>query len=204
MSPRDLFQNMSERFQLLPLSQRVLAGVVPLILVAVLLGYFLIAPLWQKRGDLLNDIAQEKIRLEQIRRAQAQIEQFKLELVEIEMRFKQVLAMLPEARELPNLLKNVAELAHQQNLEFLLFKPDKEIPKDFVAEVPILVQLKGPYHQIALFFDQIRRLPRIINAQQLDLGSYDEKTAFVSARCQLVTYRFLSTPVPPPKGEKKK
>ena len=47
MSPRDLFQNMSERFQLLPLSQRVLAGVVPLILVAVLLGYFLITPLWQ-------------------------------------------------------------------------------------------------------------------------------------------------------------
>jgi type IV pilus assembly protein PilO len=195
---------MNDRFQLLSLSQRVLAGVVPLIVVALLLGYFLLTPLWQKKGNLLNEIAQEKIRLEQIRRAQAQLERFKLELAEIEMRFKQVLAMLPEAREIPNLLKNVAELARQQNLEFLLFKPDKEIPKDFVAEIPILVQLKGPYHQIALFFDQIRRLPRIVNAQQLDLGSYDEKTASVSARCQLVTYRFLSTPIPPPKAEKKK
>jgi len=200
----DFWENLKERFFLLPLPQRILLGILPLAGVAFLLGYFLIAPLWQERILLKQDIASEKLRLEQIQRAQAQIEQFKRELAEIDLRFRKALAMLPEAKEIPLLLKNVSELAHQQNLEFMLFKPEKETPKEFVAEVPIAIHLKGSYHQIALFFDQVRRLPRIINAKQLEMGSFEEKTAQVTARCQLLTYRFLSTPPPPPKEEKKK
>jgi len=94
------------------------------------------------------------------------------------------------------LLKNVANLGQQQGLEFLRFKPEKENPKEYIAEIPLTVHLKGPYHQIGVFFDRIRRLPRIINIKQLELGAFEEKTAQITARCQLVTFRVL--PPPPP------
>ena len=104
--------------------------------------------------------------------------------------------MLPEAKEIPHLLKNISNMGQQQGLEFLLFKPEKENPKEFVAEIPITLHLKGSYHQIGIFFDYIRRLPRIVNIKQLELGGFDEKTAKITARCQLVTFRVL--PLPPP------
>ena len=107
-----------------------------------------------------------------------------------------ILVMLPEAKEIPHLLKNVANLGQQQGLEFLLVKPEKENPKEFIAEIPLTVYLKGPYHQIGVFFDHIRRLPRIINIKQLELGAFEERTAQITARCQLVTFRVL--PPPPP------
>ncbi len=114
----------------------------------------------------------------------------------MDVRYRQILVMLPEAKEIPHLLKNVANLGQQQGLEFLLVKPEKENPKEFIAEIPLTVYLKGPYHQIGVFFDHIRRLPRIINIKQLELGAFEEKTAQITARCQLVTFRVL--PPPPP------
>ncbi len=160
-----------------------------------MLGYFLLAPLWNESKVLREDIDREKVKLDQIIRTRAQITQFKQELAEIEVKYKQIFIMLPEAKEIPHLLKNISNLGQQQGLEFLLFKPEKENPKEFVAEIPITLHLKGSYHQIGIFFDYIRRLPRIVNIKQLELGGFDEKTAKITARCQLVTFQgFAPTP----------
>ena len=132
----------------------------------------------------------------QIIQTRAQITQFKQELAEMDVRYKQIQIMLPEAKEIPHLLKNISNLGQQQGLEFLLFKPEKENPKEFVAEIPITLHLKGSYHQIGIFFDHIRRLPRIVNIKQLELGGFEDKTAKITTRCQLVTFRVL--PLPPP------
>ena len=64
--------------------------------------------------------------------------------------------------------------------------------------MPVGVHLKGQYHQMGIFFDQIRRLPRLINVRNLEMGAYDEKSSQVTARCQLVTYKLLSAPAETP------
>ncbi|MGA3085410.1 MAG: type 4a pilus biogenesis protein PilO [Thermodesulfobacteriota bacterium] len=167
-----------------------------MVILGVVLGFFLLMPLWEESKNLREHINREKMKLAQIIRTQAQITQFKQELAEMDVRYRQILVMLPEAKEIPHLLKNVANLGQQQGLEFLLFKPEKENPQEFIAEIPLTVHLKGPFHQIGVFFDRIRRLPRIINIKQLELGAFEEKTAQITARCQLVTFRVL--PPPPP------
>ena len=190
------FSSITDRLNQLPLSQKILLAAGGLILLGAMLGYFLLAPLWNESKVLREDIDREKVKLDQIIRTRAQITQFKQELAEIEVKYKQIFIMLPEAKEIPHLLKNISNLGQQQGLEFLLFKPEKENPKEFVAEIPITLHLKGSYHQIGIFFDYIRRLPRIVNIKQLELGGFDEKTAKITARCQLVTFRVL--PLPPP------
>ena len=190
------FSSITDRLNQLPLSQKILMAAGGLILLGTVLGYFLLAPLWKESKVLQEDIDREKVKLDQIIRTRAQITRFKQELAEIEGRYKQILIMLPEAKEIPHLLKNISNLGQQQGLEFLLFKPEKENPREFVAEIPITLHLKGSYHQIGIFFDSIRRLPRIVNIKQLELGGFDEKTAKMTARCQVVTFRVL--PLPPP------
>ncbi len=195
------FSSITDRLNLLPLTQKILMAIGGVIVLGMVLGYFLLWPLWNKSKTLQDDIDREKVKLIQIIRTKAQINQFKQELAEMEVRYKQVQIMLPEAKEIPRLLKSVADLGQQQGLDFLLVKPEKEIPKDFVAEVPLTLHLKGSYHQIGVFFDYIRRLPRIVNIKQLELGGFEEKTGQITARCQLVTYRVL--PPPPPSSKPK-
>lgn len=195
------FSSITDRLTQLPLSQKILLAVGGLILLGTVLGYFLLMPRWKESKALQEDIDREKVKLAQIIRTRAQITQFKQELAEMDVRYKQIMIMLPEAKEIPHLLKNISNLGQQQGLEFLLFKPEKENPKEFVAEIPLTLHLKGSYHQIGIFFDHIRRLPRIVNIKQLELGGFEDKTAKISARCQLVTFRVL--PLPPPSSTPK-
>ncbi len=190
------FSPITDRLTQLPFSQKILLAVGGWIILGVVIGYFLLLPRWNQSKALQEDIAREKVKLDQIIKTRAQIAQFKQELAEMDVRYKQILIMLPEAKEIPHLLKNISNLGQQQGLEFLLFKPEKEIPKEFVAEIPITLNVKGSYHQIGMFFDYIRRLPRIVNIKQLELGGFDDKTAQITTRCQLVTFRVLPLPLP--------
>ena len=202
------FSDIKDRWTQLTSVQKVVVQTLGMVLLAAALVFGGLKPLWDKSRALREDIDGEKIKLAQIIRTQAQINKFKHELAEIDVRYKQILTMLPESREIPDLLKSISNLGQQQGLEFLLFKPEKEIPKDFVAEIPITLHLKGNYHEIGVFFDRLRRLPRIINVKQMELGTFEEKTGRIIARCQLVTFRVLQlpppSPTPGPKVEKKK
>ncbi len=202
------FSDIKDRWTQLTSVQKVVVQTLGMVLLAAALVFWGLKPLWDKARALREDIDGEKIKLAQIIRTQAQINKFKHELAEIDVRYKQILTMLPESREIPDLLKSISNLGQQQGLEFLLFKPEKEIPKDFVAEIPITLHLKGNYHEIGIFFDRLRRLPRIINVKQMELGTFEEKTGRIIARCQLVTFRVLQlpppSPTPGPKVKKKK
>jgi type IV pilus assembly protein PilO len=200
------FASITDRLTHLPHSQKILMGLGGLIALGILLVYLLLWPRWNESNALQKDIDRENVKLAQIRRAQAQIVQFKQELAEMDIKYKEITLMLPEAKEVPHLLKNIANVGQQQGLDFLLVRPEKENPKEFVAEIPITLHLKGPYHQIGIFFDYIRRLPRIVNIKQLELGGFEEKNSKITARCQLVTFRVLPLPprsaTPKPKDKK--
>jgi type IV pilus assembly protein PilO len=200
--------DITDRWAQLTLAQKVAVQILGLVILAAALGFLGLKPLWDKTRAIREDIDREKIKLAQIIRTQTQITQFKLQLAEMDVRYKQILDMLPESKEIPGLLETISNLGQQQGLEFLLFKPEKEIPKDFVSEIPITLHFKGNYHEIGVFFDRLRRIPRIINVKQLELGTFDEKTSRIMARCQLVTFRVLQlpppSPAPGPKVEKKK
>ncbi|MFH0789318.1 MAG: type 4a pilus biogenesis protein PilO [Pseudomonadota bacterium] len=202
------FSPLIDRLKQLSLSQKILLAGLGLILGVAALTFFLFLPLWEKSNLLKEDIDREKTKLAQIVRTRAQVGRFKRELAEMDVRYQQILTMLPEAKEIPHLLRHVADLGQKQGLEFLLFKPEKENAQEYLAEIPITLNLRGNYHQIGVFFDGIRRLPRIINVKQLELGAFEIKTGQITTHCQLVTFRVLPPPPPTakpkPKDEKKK
>jgi type IV pilus assembly protein PilO len=180
-----------DQWTLLSAAKKTLVAAAGVVLVALVLGWFWIRPLWEQQAILQEDIDRLQVRLTQIRKTVAQIEQFKKELQEIDVQIKRISTILPETREIPELLKGISNLGQQNGLEFLLFKPEKENPREFVAEIPVEVNLKGHYHQMGLFFDQVRRQARLVNVRQLEMGGYDEKTSQITARCRLVTYTVL-------------
>jgi type IV pilus assembly protein PilO len=204
------FSSITDRLNQWPLSQKIALALGGLVVLGILLGYYLLMPPWRESKVLQQDIEREKVKLTQIFQTRARIIQFKQELAEMDVRFKQIQILFPETKEIPHLFKNISVLGHLQGLEFLLFKPEKENIKEFVAEIPFTLHLKGAYHQVGFFFDRIRRLPRIVNTRQLEMlafeekptnkkeemGTLEEKPIKITARCQLVTFRVL--PLPPP------
>jgi len=116
---------------------------------------------------------------------------------------------LPEQKEIPNLIDQVSNFGTQAGLEFMTFKPLQEQEQDFYAEVPVQIEMLGPFHNILSFFDRISRMPRILTVSNLEISKYQgakkpsiSGTAVV-AKCKAVTYRFLEAKVDAKPDEKK-
>ena len=54
-------------------------------------------------------------------------------------------------------------------LEFELFQPTGEQPKDFYAELPIKLRVVGHYHEFGNFVSQLAALPRIVTIHDISI-----------------------------------
>lgn len=122
------------------------------------------------------------------------IDIYRQQMEEMERTFGSLLRQLPNTTEVPDLLVDITQAGLGRGLEFSLFRPEKEQPKDFYAELPISLQVTGSYHELAQFVSDVAALPRIVTFGDISLATQGNRlTMSAVAR----TYRYLdSAPAP--------
>ncbi len=116
------------------------------------------------------------------------------ELEETRAKLYLALKQLPDKSEIPSLLENVSSLGTAAGLQFKLFKPMPEVAKNFYAEIPVDIQLEGKYRDIVTFFDNVSKMPRIVNIMNITIGSPKKDPSggiMVSTSCNAITYKFI-------------
>lgn len=182
-----------EKILKLPAYQRgLILGLVLLLIVGGFV-YFLYLPKHGEYQQLLATGKTLQAKLEQDRRIANDLPKFEAEYKRMQEQLELALTQLPNEKEIPTLLTNIASLAKDQGLDVIRFKPKGEVPKGFYAEVPVELKLYGSFHQIALFFQSIGELPRIVNMGNLTMGnaktSGDQTN--ISVDCIATTFRFI-------------
>ncbi len=125
--------------------------------------------------------------------------QFRAEVAELETRLETLRTVLPEEKDMADLLRRLQMLAVQSNLTIRRFKPSPTmIPKELHAEVPIALELDGSYHNLALFFDRVSKFPRIIHMSDVNIRAKDrqEPASTISVSCTATTYILLENKAP--------
>jgi len=115
------------------------------------------------------------------------------QLVEIERSFGAMLTQLPGKTEIPNLLVDISQTGLAAGLQEELFQPLSEIQKDFYAEKPIKIRLKGSYHEFGKFVSDIAALPRIVTLHDIEIGreSGDSTGEDLVLKVTAKTYRYM-------------
>ena len=121
-------------------------------------------------------------------------ENIEAEIADVEAAFNKAQTQLPEQKEIPELLRQVSNLGRDSGLEVLLFRQKPEQLRDLYAEVPVQMSVRGGYHHIALFFDKVRRLDRIVNVADVSMREprFTGSQVAVDASFSATTYRFLT------------
>ena len=109
--------------------------------------------------------------------------------------YGRALEMLPRRGQVESLLQAVSDLAKDSGLTVRVFTPRTEIKKQFFAEIPVDVEMKGNFHQMEIFLDELSRIPRIVNVQDILIdnprGSKEGGQVEVDIRAVLKTFRYL-------------
>ena len=119
-----------------------------------------------------------------------QLKSYQEKLENAKQEFKIVTKKLPEKKEIPSLLSSISQSGRDAGLEFVLFKPLPERDKEFFAEIPVSITVKGNYHNVVLFFDKVARLSRIVNIDNIKMSSPTSNESLTTS-CTAVTYRFI-------------
>jgi len=176
------------------------------LVVAVLDWTYLYGPSQRALTDLQAEVSQRRTELDSKRSktdARAALER---DLRDLGAELKRAQARLPDQREIANLLDNVAASGRQAGLEITLFRQKPEVLHDFYAEVPVEMQMRGTYQDVALFLDHVKRLDRIVNVANIQLTKprLEGERMLLDAACTATTFRFLDEAERQKLEEKKK
>lgn len=164
-------------------------------IVAAIFAWFYFSS-WQEIEDTITQISNEKISLEKTLREQKAIADnlpsFQENTRKLEEDLRRALTQLPREKEVPNLIRDIYSLGKKSGVVFKSFEPQKEVNKPLYAELPIRLQLQGGYHEIAVFFDRIGKLNRIVNISGLDitLSKSENGSPELSVNCMATTFMF--------------
>jgi type IV pilus assembly protein PilO len=166
------------------------------LLVALLVGLYTYLVYLPKLEDL-KKMKVEMVALEgqvrELRIVAANMKRFQAEAAKLREELKVAMTQLPTSKEIPSLLSNISQLGKDSGLEFLLFKPAGEVSKEFYAEIPVEIRVRGTYNNVALFFDKVSKLPRIVNISEV--GMDNAKEAFgrweINTSCTATTFKFV-------------
>jgi type IV pilus assembly protein PilO len=156
------------------------------------------AQLVQQRNNLTSELQEAKAKA-------ANREKLKAELDVTETLFEETAKLLPKDKEIPSLLTNISALGRGSGLDFLTFKPGADVPKDFYSEIPVDIKVRGPYHNMGVFLDQISKLDRIVTVSNINMGGPKKEGSemLLDSSCRLVTYRFTNIKITQPADKKK-
>jgi len=129
----------------------------------------------------------------------ANLEAYKKQLNEMRQSFDAMLQQLPNKTEVADLLVDVSQTGLAAGLEFELFDPSGEVPREFYAELPIKLKVLGEYHEFGEFISGLAALPRIVTIHNIMLQpqGYRKGRGGVAPQGKLVleavakTYRYL-------------
>jgi type IV pilus assembly protein PilO len=166
---------------------------VPLLL---LLAYyfFIVSPRTVRTAELaahIEDMEQE--RAQKAFEAEQMPERQK-EVDALDKQLKFALTRLPDEKEIPELLSSISNLGRDSGLEILVFRQLPEGYQEFYAEVPVEMQVRGNYHQVAQFLDRVGKLDRIVNVSNIVLKAPKtvDESVQLDVNSRVTTFRFLS------------
>ncbi len=177
--------------------QRILVFIGTWVVIIGVCGWFLLWPKYEKIQKLDAELATVTKDLEVAKRNAAQLEDFKKQMAKAQAEFNLAKNKLPEDKEIPSLLASISQSGQDVGLEFFLFAPGAEVLRDFYAEIPVSINVRGTYHNAAVFFDKVAGLPRIVNIRNLKMTPLKGSNK-LDTTCTAVTYKFVEAPPPKP------
>jgi type IV pilus assembly protein PilO len=192
--------NLISRILELPKHQQIglLVGLILAILVVDFL--YLYSPNSDRISSLSEEIEAARNERDKKKKLAANLPKLQQEIRNLDGMLKQAVAQLPDQKEVPNLLSSISNKARESGLEIIVFRPRAENFQDFYAEIPVDVVVRGGFHNVATFFDEVGRLDRLVNLGNINLKHHrvSEDNVTIQASTMATTFRFLN------EGERKK
>ena len=166
-----------------------------------LVALLLYAPFWwfvtsPVREETKNTQAQvDKLRGENARaQAAAQrLSEFKASFARAKSDYDDLKALLPEQRELTNVLQGIQERA-KGRLMVTRFTPKDDVQQDYFSGKPVEIEVSSSYNKLGAFFAQMAAYQRIVSITDFKVSRVNDQTSGRTVDAQFILTAYYASP----------
>jgi type IV pilus assembly protein PilO len=166
------------------------------IILAVIVGlyvYLFYLPALAEIQKKKVDMGKLETELRELRTVAENMRRFQAESAKLRAAVELAMAQLPTSKEIPSLLANISNMGKESGLEFILFRPAPEVTQEFLVLIPVDIKVKGTYTDVAIFFDRVSKMPRIVNISGVSMEGTKEGfgRSEITTSCTATTFKFI-------------
>ena len=188
------FDEKLEQLAKVPKGIRLAVVSVVLVMIAASYWYMSYLPTQEVRRELVVKAQELQRNLNNARTVANNVPGFEAEVAGLRRDLDLALKQLPNRKQFEDLLQDISTAGKKVGVSIKSIDRDKEVKRDFYAEVPFKLEIEGSYHDLARFFEMVASLPRIVNMGALDIQIAKETQAATRLKVSgmATTFRFLS------------
>ena len=182
--------------QLAKVPKAIRLAVVSALLLLIVAGYWYTSyqPNQTARKALVVKAQELQRNLNNARSVANNVAGFEAEVAGLERDLDLALRQLPNRKQFEDLLQDISTAGKKVGVDIKAIDREKEVRRNFYAEVPFKLEIEGSYHDLARFFEMVAGLPRIVNVGALEIKVSKETRAAtrLKVKGKATTFRFLS------------
>jgi type IV pilus assembly protein PilO len=182
--------------QLAKVPKPIRLAVVSALLLLIVAGYWYVSyqPNQKARQELVVKAQELQRNLNNARSVANNVAGFEAEVAGLERDLDLALKQLPNRKQFEDLLQDISTAGKKVGVDIKSIDREKEVKRNFYAEVPFKLEIEGSYHDLARFFEMVAGLPRIVNvgALEIKVGKETRAATRLKVKGKATTFRFLS------------
>lgn len=147
-------------------------GLIVVGVAGVLLGLFwyqFLTPLENEVRDKQSQLDALNVQIAQAVQRQMQLAELRAESEALQQQLDALKSILPLERETDDIIREVDDAARDASMRVMRFTPRPIVDQEVYSEWAWDYQVQSTYHNMGLFLDTIRQLPRIVNISGISM-----------------------------------
>lgn len=180
-------KNLALHWQLL-----VLVGFASLLFFAF--WYMVTSPIREETTQIEDQANALKQKNEAARIATQRIEEFRALAQAKNAEYEELKVLLPEQREITNVLQGLLDTAKNSRLTLSRFTPKDDNPQGFITGKPVEVEVSSNFQNLRSFYQQMARMPRIVSITDFSISQRQKQASDKTLDSRFLLTAYYATP----------
>lgn len=175
-------------------------------LLYTMVWYFVTSETRAKVAELNEQVSALQAKNEAARVATQRINEFRALYASKVQEYEELKVLLPEQREITNVLQGLQDNAKDSRLIVMRFSPRDDTKQESIMAKPVEVEVDSNFTNLRTFYDRMAKLPRIVSVTDFKINQLDKQTTEKTIHAQFLLTAYyadaeaLNKPAPPKPG----
>ena len=156
--------------------------------------YYFTSETRAETATLNDEISQLQVKNETARIATQRINEFRANYAGKSQEYEELKVLLPEQREITNVLQGLQDTANGGKLIMMRFSPREDTQQDSIMAKPVEVEVDSNFNNLRAFFESMAKLPRIVSISDFKINQLDKQTETKTLHAQFLLTAYYAAP----------